>query len=297
MKVALLWTMLLVPFIACPAGAVDITACGQLVPDGQIGVLQVDLDCGGAFNTCFADPALACAKDPACTDTGCGGLMLRNGATLEMNGHTVANGIVLCPYGVSRNCSVVGPGIIAGGYGLFAQINLSASGGLDVHGGQSGIVALKGKAFLQDVTVSGVSNNYGIVVYRRLRLVNVTSNNNQVGVFAYNGPVIGSGLTTNNNHGAGVQSYGRLNVTGLMATGNGEDTEYTGGGVVDQVGSVRLENSVVTGNFSGSSFSQLKPLDVYTKKRPRLIDTTCDHSGIFIYQGTNLVPWGVCSQD
>ena len=97
MKAALLWTMLLVPFIAYPAGAVDITACGQLVPDGQIGVLQVDLDCGGAFNTCFADPALACAKDPACTDTGCGGLMLRNGATLEMNGHTVANG------GMSRN--------------------------------------------------------------------------------------------------------------------------------------------------------------------------------------------------
>ena len=89
--------------------------------------------------------------------------------------------------------------------------------------------------------------------------MNVTSNNNQVGVFAYNGPVIGSGLTTNNNHGAGVQSYGRLNVTGLMATGNGEDTEYTGGGVVDQVGSVRLENSVGTGNFSGSSFSELKP--------------------------------------
>src|SRR5438552_10047898 len=142
MKAALLWTILLVPFIAYPAGAVDITACGQLVPDGQIGVLQVDLDCGGAFNTCFADPALACAKDPACTDTGCGGLMLRNGATLAMNGHTVANGIVLCPYGVSRHCSVVGPGIVAGRYGLFAQINLSASGGLDVHGGQSGIVAL-----------------------------------------------------------------------------------------------------------------------------------------------------------
>jgi len=92
MKPALLWTMLLVPFIAYPARAIDITACGQVVPDGQIGVLQTDLDCGGTYNTCFADAALACAADPACTDTGCGGVMLRNGATLEMNGHTVANG-------------------------------------------------------------------------------------------------------------------------------------------------------------------------------------------------------------
>src|SRR5207249_11809639 len=120
------------------------------------------LDCGGAVNTCFADPALACAKDPACTDTGCGGVMLRNGSTLEMNGHTVANGIVLCPYRVSRRCSVVGPGIIAGGYGLLSQVNLSVSGGLEVHGGHSGIVDLKEKAFLQDVTVTDVSDNYGI---------------------------------------------------------------------------------------------------------------------------------------
>jgi len=149
MKPALLWTMLLVPFIAYPARAIDITACGQVVPDGQIGVLQTDLDCGGTYNTCFADAALACAADPACTDTGCGGVMLRNGATLEMNGHTVANGIVLCPYRVSRRCSVVGPGIIAGGYGLLSQVNLSVSGGLDVHGGHSGIVALKVKGFLQ----------------------------------------------------------------------------------------------------------------------------------------------------
>ncbi|TMB58824.1 MAG: hypothetical protein E6J56_01730 [Deltaproteobacteria bacterium] len=204
--------MLLVPLFAGRASAVDVAACGQLVPAGQVGVLQADLDCGGdeAAGACLTEAAAACASDPGCMDAACGGVLLRDGSTLEMNGHTVANGVVVCPLFHSR-CSVVGPGTIIGGYGLTALgRKLDASGGLDVHGGEVGIANYKGKVILQDATVSGVAN-WGIQAYRGLRATNVTSNNNEIGILVYNGSFIGSGITANDNRGTGVLvAAGRL---------------------------------------------------------------------------------------
>src|SRR6185295_58387 len=184
--------------LAAPARAFDITACGQLVPEGDVGVLQNDLDCGGdeAAGHCLDPAAVACAEDPACTDTGCGGILLRSYATLQMNGHTVANGTVHCPL---KGCSIVGPGVVVGGYGVAATGTgtVTVSGGLDVHGGEVGIASYnKGNLVLQDVTVSDVEDNWGIIGFRKLRLTNVTANGCEIGILAY-GSFKGSNITTN----------------------------------------------------------------------------------------------------
>jgi len=285
-----LWSIGLGLLLAVPAQAVDITACGQLVPAGDVGVLQDDLDCGGdeAAGRCLEPAAVACAENPACTDTGCGGIVLRADATLQMNGHTVANGTVSCPL---KSCSIIGPGVIAGGYGLDSTGTgtLTVSGGLDVHGGEIGIAAYTGHAVLQDVTVSDVENNWGIIGFRKLLLTNVTANDCEIGILAY-GPLKGSNITANDNTRAGIVAVRSVKVTGLMATGNGATPEGTGG-VQAAKGLVRLVDSVVTGNF----FQGTTPLDLNTARRPRLIDSTCEHSGL---RGTATgSAWGVCSQD
>jgi hypothetical protein len=45
MSVRVLIAVLVATLSASSAGALDITACGQIVPDNDIGVLQTNLDC------------------------------------------------------------------------------------------------------------------------------------------------------------------------------------------------------------------------------------------------------------
>jgi hypothetical protein len=289
---AIRWSALLLFLVAHPARALDITACGQVVPAGDVGVLQADLDCGGSWASCFGDAALACAQNPACTDTGCGGFLLRDQATLQMNGHTVANGVVVCPYKISRTCSVVGPGSVVGGYGVAAFGNLNVSGGLDVHDGIVGINVHKGKVSLQDVTVSAVSNYAAIQIYGKLQVTNVTSNGSGVGVFV-DGTLLGTGLTTNDNDDEGVEVTKRMDVTGLTATGNGVGEPDGNGGILS-FGTVKLTDSQVTGNF----FHGTQPRDLYTRHKPRLFNSTCEHSAKWLpHFGTTFINWEVCSQD
>src|SRR5262245_61121520 len=63
------------------AGAVDITACDQEVPAGEVGVLTTDLDCGWP-----APP-------------GSYGVEIGKSATLDLQGHTIrgAQWAVYCP--------------------------------------------------------------------------------------------------------------------------------------------------------------------------------------------------------
>src|SRR5262245_6278511 len=72
---------------ATPAAAVDVTACGQVVPEGQRAVLQADL------SACFW------------------GIVLEPGATLDLNGHHLSglpdfSDLIVC----QRSCTILGPG-------------------------------------------------------------------------------------------------------------------------------------------------------------------------------------------
>ena len=77
-----------------PGFAIDITACGQVVPRGEVGHLRSDLACGPVGP----------------------GVRLEGRATLHLNGFTIAgpgtaeNGGVSC----GRRCRVIGPGQVSG---------------------------------------------------------------------------------------------------------------------------------------------------------------------------------------
>ena len=93
------------------AGALDIVACGQIVPDGDSGVLQADLDCSAA--------------------PGEAAITLGKASTLDMNGHAiVARHIgVDCGYDVgSPTCTVRGHGTAPSGVGDLSRGNYGITG-------------------------------------------------------------------------------------------------------------------------------------------------------------------------
>src|SRR5262245_28481522 len=117
--------------VASSARAGDITRCGQRIADGEVAVLQVDLDCSVLPGSCQADPSIACTGnlDPVCPPIlpsapdarFCGHHMIeieQGKATLQMNGHRLIGATVpspLSPIDCHRaRCTIVGPGEISG---------------------------------------------------------------------------------------------------------------------------------------------------------------------------------------
>ena len=72
--------------------AVDITACGQSVPDFDTGTLQADLDCV-APGWCLGSPSTPCHTVSDCGLAPCvvGAVRLVRQATLQMNGHSITS--------------------------------------------------------------------------------------------------------------------------------------------------------------------------------------------------------------
>jgi hypothetical protein len=287
--------LLVLAVLSARAHAVDITACGTPVRGGQVGVLLADLDCSGIMLSCNSNGAAACVADPSCTDAGCGGVILGDRATLQMNGHTIANGAIFC----AGKCAISGPGTITGGdypqgESLTAAGDLEVDGGLDIHGTEFGIRAIR-TASLSDVSVSNCSNVYGagIEALKRLTLTNVMVSDNAGAGIDASRAVRGEVVTVNGNARVGIEiERGGLKVTGLMAMGNGGGVSTGLGGVSVGGGSVKLYNSVVTGNFAGAI-----PLDLSTLRRPLLVSSTCDHSQRLLRHAFTSETWGVCSQD
>ena len=80
---------------------------------------------------------------------------------------------------------------------------------------------------------------------------------------------------------------GKVNITGLTATGNGFADQAYGAGVF--AGPIRLVNPNVTGNLYEG-----EPIDIVTGRRPRLINTTCGRSLDLLAEPQS---WGVCAGD
>src|ERR1051325_6028277 len=88
--------------LSTAAAAVDITACNQTVPPGEVGILTADLDCGPSD-----------VEDSY-------GVELENGATLDLAGHTITGP----RYAVSceKRCNVIGPGTLRNAfYGIWGE--------------------------------------------------------------------------------------------------------------------------------------------------------------------------------
>lgn len=113
----------LVLAVVCEAGAVvPITTCDAVVPPGETGVLQNDLDCeyrcsGDRSMLCDYDSDRNCPEGSVCMIDG---LILERDAVLDLNGHTVSGAYhtwaVYCdaPKESPGRCSVRGPGTILG---------------------------------------------------------------------------------------------------------------------------------------------------------------------------------------
>jgi len=192
------------------------------------------------------------------------GVSVGRRAVLELDGHTISGGWarVHCPDGA---CRVTGPGVLTGGgtgTGIYSNGNLSAT----------------------DVTAEdNAVGLYGV----QMRLQNVTATaNTSHGINAFGG-VKGSDVTVTDNGDTGLSLDFRGNVviTRLTATGNGW------AGVICDFGRVKLTDSTVTGNEFPDQFEP-PLLDIFSAKRPKLVNTTCDHS-----LGPTDSTWGVCSGD
>jgi len=214
------------------------------------------------------------------------------------------------------NFTIVGPGEISGVVldpfhvvGTQACVVLqngraritSATGTVDIHGCFFGIAgdlpdfsdniarATLDHVTLRDNEFEGVTakrlvasdvvshGNHGIGVHSNsiMTVTDVVSYDNTIGLFAGRG-MRGTGITATNNTNRGISSFGRVDLTDLVATGNG----LFG---VDAVG-VRLTDSNVSGNASG---------DVVSDTPPVLVNTTCGTS----LQSPGPGTWGVCAND
>lgn len=182
--------------------------------------------------------------------------------TIQLNGHTIAAGAgILC----NARCTVEGPGTISGG--------------------QSGIYvsAYPGDLTLRDLVIQGAE--YGVGQGgRTVRLENVeVSDNVEAGLVLYSvRRLTGSNVTVSRNGGWGIKAdEARINLTNLTAQDN------TGGAVIGSGRRVTLIDSTLSGN----------EFDVFSWRRPQLINTTCELSQGPNRDGSGLHTWGVCAND
>ncbi len=310
--------VLAVVVLALPGAgrAVDITACGQIVPAHETGVLQSDLTCptpslgcyecvGG--NRCFPTGA-TCATDGDCASQH--GRCLTMPAigvdldgTLDMNGHALVAAdriAVLCrSKGPCTVTSTVGRGSISGGsFGILMITGKLAVSNVDVHDNAAGIYT---PIFGLRATLTNVSandNSGSGIRLRDLRATDVTANGNGGYGIELSGKLSGSNITTSSNDRGGCALGKGAKLSGLSATGNGNSTQpSTGGGITVARGTLHLSGSTVTGNhFEPGDGPQA--VDVITARKPKLTGTTCDHSAS-IDRKTGLLgpPWGVCGAD
>ena len=283
------------------ARAIDITACGQTVPDDETGLLQGDLDCNGGPRRCFLNGS-PCSVDADCPSPSYGSCSQRAVvlgwlARLDLNGHVlVAEGdraaaingdpvgtAVMClrEESLLGECTVRGPGQISGGRFAVLASRLDIAD-VDVHDTIQGITASE-RMTATNVTAN---NNYfnGVFTYR-LRASNLTASNNTVDGVVAGKRFVGTNIIVRNNGFSGLVAT-RFRISALVAEDNGSSGVYS-------LGTGVLYDSVLSGNlYEGAG------LDLLTHGRPRLIRSTCGFSARFADDSNEPgAPWGVCSGD
>jgi hypothetical protein len=248
--------------LPAPAYSVDVTACGQSIPEGTVGVLVADL---------------VCPNDDV--------ILLERGATLRMNGHSLSAASpeegqvgIGC---VAGRCRIEGPGQVSGFQGV-AIFALDPSR-LEVSGVQvtaSGIGIHGNRVTLSDVQLSG-NADWGASA-DRLVATNVSAIANQ-GDGLGGKSIRGTDITTTGNGGSGVRCN-RIKAERLTSTGNGE---YGVRSIYPGV--TKLDESTLSNNAVA---------DIGSQRIPRLRGgTTCETSRRLSEAGADLGTWGVCSND
>jgi hypothetical protein len=262
-----LFVVLSLVLLPTKADALDITACGTIVPPGETGTLQADLDCG-------TGPGFENVH----------GVILGRRSKLELTGHSISAHTGVDVFTATGNIvrgEIRGPGEIKGcntgisGYrGTLRMFDVSVHDNLE--NGVDGI-------FLRIVgeNLSFDANGADGIFARSLNVQNVTANGNTglgrpnsgSGIHVYS--IRGENVVTNHNAQDGLVYGFSGRIKGFAATNNGV---YGAAGA-----RLFLRDSTVTDNGSG---------DISGFQKPHLVNTTCAVS--FRPGGTN---WGVCAND
>jgi hypothetical protein len=284
------------------AGAVDITACGQNVPNGEIGDLVGSLDCTGTVGHCADTPELECTTDDTCFDAGdnagCITYAVRMGtkSTLRMHGFSIVGGpfggnnLQRIDYGVlcrGRNCVVEGGGGTLETFGHAGiwhwgggSITVSAITFQDL--GRAVTASFLGrKMIISDLTAHGGGiMSSGNVVATNVNLIHVPLPSPCESAPAiYGRKVTGSNVTATY-----VQAARGIDVVGLTVDASPSCSD----GVYVQKGRVRLTDSSITG---------APRFDIVSRTRPQLVNTVCGTSGRIRGDLPTDETWGVCAND
>jgi len=261
------------------AHGLDVTSCGQVVPEGETGVLQTDLDCS-------ADP-------PSFHVT------LRNRATLALNGHSIKGSpgseIVAC--NIAARCTVVGPGTLSGGFcGICAARSLTVQQ-VSIHDSGYGVAAGSvGALRISDVSVDNIAPEGVGISGGRIEATNVSATNcASNGIEAFRA-LRGFSLVASNNGGTGVRASRSYVIDGLVANNNGQTPQRDGAGLL-ALRRGRLSNAILTGNSYSSPFTAPVAVDIFARRAVDATNVACDHSLRFITLDEAGSPWGYCAGD
>jgi hypothetical protein len=260
---------------ATPASAtvttVNITGCGQAVPDKAIGVLQNDLSCPGGANP--GDP-------PA--------VLMGKSSTLQMNSHKITGGGCAIAQGPvipkSTRITVQGPGEIANSHDgiCFGRGRLTVSG-LNIHNvheGVHGSDAPGSGCVVAATNVTLTSNETGIHGFSVIANSVTATGNSFAGIWTFN--LNGDALTSNTN-ATGILAHGSVRLKDSSSVKNN-----TGMGIDSRTAALR--DSTITGN-NGQGVG----IDIGTANRPGAKNVTCGRSwkrGL-----STSLNWGICTND
>jgi hypothetical protein len=237
-------------------------------------VLQTDLDCEGGPTS---------------------SITLERGATLDLNGHTIAfqpvSGGLGAIVGCDSRCTVQGPGSLVSLSGpplAFAAIYVAERGratirDLAISGAASGVVAFNGIVRISDSTID--ARQWGIATVSRALVENVSIDVADPGGYCIgatdeSGSIVKGSDVILTGCPHGIWASRQVKLDRLTAVG-------LGGIAVFSQHSIKLSDSTVT----GSGF-----LDLLSGRRPKLTNTACDRSGV---NGDDPLSesWGVCAND
>lgn len=266
---ALLVAVLALCLGATTAGAYDVTACRARVPQGEVGVLQHDIDCSQIG-----------------PDGYFGAIILERNAVLDLNGFTLDHFSVYLLGGVEclGKCEIRGPGrIVSSGLnaGVYSYArNPVTISDVDFAGQITGVLVPYNHTKLRNVTIAATGTG---IEADRLDVDGVTvqlgpsgtacvaTNSKSASVRGTNLTLLGCGL--------GIGYDGKVALTNLTVTG-----ARSYGVFVKK--NLHLADSSLTGS----------PIDIVSRKRPAVVNTVCDSSAVWD-GGVTGGNFGICAND
>ena len=251
MRFPVSWLLIAGLFFSClphtTAAAVDVTACGQVVPARQTGVLQADL--AGCF----------------------WGVVLKPGAKLELNGHSVSglpdfSDLVVC----ETNCTVSGPGDLSDTFDAVIAGVLGAGHRPAKHGVLT----------IRNVRVHDAK--FALSAGSAVRASNVEIAHSGRAFVAPR--IVGTDVAITDSLPGETIGDGRVRLVRLVLVG--------GSTLGISAVSLRLVDSYVMGNDDG-----YPGIDILTMHRPRVIRSTCGRSARLARDGVPVGTWRICMED